>query len=205
MPALSRRGCSEVFEVAVDVVLECLLVILPDRDIFRVAQKDASPDVGPDRPQVHDVRAVDAHELLRRKGCLHVLQAEERGDGRSVAEMHPHVLPFAFDIDNVGDTDERDLVVGLDGDVFAVFGGGLRVAVRLGRQPPLAEFVERIGLGGGAAEVELEMSDGETVRLCFDKEAVKAEQSYRVKDRGRGRIFMPFVRQCTNVLPALLQ
>ena len=38
-------------------------------------------------------------------------------------------------------------------------------------------------------EVELEMSDGETVRLRFDKEAVKAEQSYRVKDRA-GQIYL---------------
>ena len=36
---------------------------------------------------------------------------------------------------------------------------------------------------------ELEMSDGETVRLRFDKEAVKAEQSYRVKDRA-GQIYL---------------
>ena len=38
-------------------------------------------------------------------------------------------------------------------------------------------------------EVELEMSDGETVRLRFDKEVVKAEQSYRVKDRA-GQIYL---------------
>ena len=37
-------------------------------------------------------------------------------------------------------------------------------------------------------EVEIEMSDGETVRLRFDKEVVKAEQSYRVKDRA-GQIY----------------
>ena len=33
------------------------------------------------------------------------------------------------------------------------------------------------------------MSDGETVRLRFNKEAVKAEQSYRVKDRA-GQIYL---------------
>ena len=38
-------------------------------------------------------------------------------------------------------------------------------------------------------EVELEMADGEIVRLRFYKEAVKAEQSYRVKDIA-GQIYL---------------
>ena len=38
-------------------------------------------------------------------------------------------------------------------------------------------------------EVKLEMADGESVRLRYYKEAVKAEQSYRVKDRA-GQIYL---------------
>ena len=45
----------------------------------------------------------------------------------------------------------------------------------------------------GNGIVELTMASGEVVRLCFDKNSVKAERSYKVKDRAEQVYLIAFV------------
>ncbi len=43
---------------------------------------------------------------------LHVLEPEQRGDGRAVGEVHAHVFALAFEVYDFADLHQRDLVVG---------------------------------------------------------------------------------------------
>ena len=94
-----------------DVSLERLPVIFADRNVFAVTYKNPTFHVAPDTLQVDDVGTVDPHEHFRRQGRFHVLEPEKRGDRRAVGKVHPHVLPFAFQVHDVADLDQRNLVI----------------------------------------------------------------------------------------------
>ena len=134
-------------------MLETLLVVFADGDVFRIAEEYAAADIAFDATQVDDIGTVHAHEHIRRECRLHVLEPEKRGDRRAVGKVHPHVLPFAFQVHDVADLDQRNLVIRFHGDVFLVFGQCFGSGFGFPRTLVVAQFVERIGFPRRAAEV----------------------------------------------------
>ena len=126
-------------------MLETLLVVFADGDVFRIAEEYAAADIAFDATQVDDIGTVHAHEHIRRECRLHVLEPEKRGDRRAVGKVHPHVLPFAFQVHDVADLDQRNLVIRFHGDVFLVFGQCFGSGFGFPRTLVVAQFVERIG------------------------------------------------------------
>lgn len=86
--AISRFNLFSPLSVQlVEKLEEALLVVLTQGDVLAIVKEDASLGVARYALDVDDVGAVYAHETIRGERGLHVLEAEERGDGGTALDV----------------------------------------------------------------------------------------------------------------------
>lgn len=86
--AISRFSLFSPLSVhLIKILQEALLVVLAQGDVLAVVEEDATLCVARYALEVHDVGAVHAQETIRGERGLHVLEAEEGGDGGATLDV----------------------------------------------------------------------------------------------------------------------